>query len=97
MYFREFGIRQPEFERADNAVDLLAPAHADNRRGHRGIVQRPRDGHFAGSAAVALADFAEQRSHGEIARKPGLLKGRITEAFFKPLPDEELDAWNNPR
>ena len=29
------------------------------------------------------------------ARRPGTLKGqfRVTEAFFEPLPDDELDAW----
>jgi prevent-host-death family protein len=26
-------------------------------------------------------------------RKPGLLKGRVTAAFFEPLPDEELAGW----
>lgn len=28
-------------------------------------------------------------------RKPGLLKGKlhVTEAFFEPLPPEELEAW----
>jgi prevent-host-death family protein len=26
-------------------------------------------------------------------RRPGRLKGRIGDAFFEPLPDEELDAW----
>lgn len=26
-------------------------------------------------------------------RQPGLAKGRITEAFFEPLPADELDAW----
>ena len=26
-------------------------------------------------------------------RKPGLAKGRLTEAFFEPLPADELDAW----
>lgn len=26
-------------------------------------------------------------------RKPGLLKGRIEDAFFEPLPEEELAAW----
>lgn len=31
----------------------------------------------------------------EKPRKPGLLKGkiRLTEAFFEPLPPEELEAW----
>lgn len=27
------------------------------------------------------------------ARKPGLLKFRLGDAFFDPLPDEELKAW----
>ena len=26
-------------------------------------------------------------------RQPGLAKGRITDAFFAPLPADELDAW----
>jgi prevent-host-death family protein len=26
-------------------------------------------------------------------RTPGLARGRVTEAFFEPLPPGELDAW----
>ncbi|MEW6611390.1 MAG: type II toxin-antitoxin system Phd/YefM family antitoxin [Pseudomonadota bacterium] len=26
-------------------------------------------------------------------RKPGLVKGRVGEAFFEPLPAEELEGW----
>jgi len=26
-------------------------------------------------------------------RRPGLLKGRVTAAFFEPLPGEELGSW----
>ncbi len=26
-------------------------------------------------------------------RRPGLAHGRVTEAFFEPLPDDDLDAW----
>lgn len=26
-------------------------------------------------------------------RQPGLVKGRITDAFFEPLPPDELAAW----
>ena len=26
-------------------------------------------------------------------RRPGLLNGEVGEAFFEPLPDEELEAW----
>ncbi len=26
-------------------------------------------------------------------RQPGLVKGRITDAFFEPLPEDELAAW----
>lgn len=27
-------------------------------------------------------------------RQPGRLKGKLGDAFFEPLPDEELDTWN---
>lgn len=26
-------------------------------------------------------------------RRPGRLSGRVGDAFFQPVPDEELDAW----
>lgn len=26
-------------------------------------------------------------------RQPGVAKGRVTDAFFEPLPEEELAAW----
>jgi prevent-host-death family protein len=26
-------------------------------------------------------------------RRPGIAKGRVTDAFFEPLPDDELAAW----
>jgi prevent-host-death family protein len=26
-------------------------------------------------------------------RRPGIAKGRLTDAFFEPLSDEELEAW----
>lgn len=26
-------------------------------------------------------------------RQPGRLKGRVKEAFFEPLPEDELSAW----
>jgi len=26
-------------------------------------------------------------------RQPGRLEGRVTDAFFEPLPPEDLDAW----
>lgn len=26
-------------------------------------------------------------------RRPGFAKGKLTDAFFEPLPIEELDAW----
>ena len=29
----------------------------------------------------------------EEPRNPGLAKGRVTDAFFEPLPADELDAW----
>jgi prevent-host-death family protein len=30
---------------------------------------------------------------GEEPRQPGLAKGRLTDAFFEPLPADELGAW----
>lgn len=29
-----------------------------------------------------------------VPRQPGLLAGTVGAAFFEPLPDDELDAWN---
>ena len=29
----------------------------------------------------------------EEPRKPGLAKGRLTDAFFEPLPADEMEAW----
>ena len=26
-------------------------------------------------------------------RTPGIIKGKVTDAFFEPLPEEELQAW----
>ena len=28
-----------------------------------------------------------------LPRVPGIARGRVTEAFFEPLPDAELEAW----
>ena len=28
-----------------------------------------------------------------LPRVPGIAQGRVTEAFFEPLPDTELEAW----
>lgn len=28
-------------------------------------------------------------------RTPGLLPGRLNDAFFEPLPEEELQQWNS--
>ena len=28
------------------------------------------------------------------ARKPGWLHGKLGKAFFEPLPDDELEAWD---
>jgi prevent-host-death family protein len=33
------------------------------------------------------------RADNEEPRRPGLAKGRVTDAFFEPLPDDELEAW----
>jgi prevent-host-death family protein len=28
-----------------------------------------------------------------VPRAPGIAKGKVTEAFFEPLPEEELEVW----
>ena len=28
-----------------------------------------------------------------VKREPGIAKGAVTEAFFEPLPEDELDRW----
>lgn len=32
-------------------------------------------------------------SNPQMPRTPGRLKGRLGEAFFEPLPEEELEQW----
>ncbi|MFN3543979.1 MAG: type II toxin-antitoxin system Phd/YefM family antitoxin [Thiobacillus sp.] len=32
----------------------------------------------------------------KLKRMPGRLAGHIDEAFFEPLPEAELDAWEKP-
>ena len=43
----DFGVAEPEIRRADDAIDLRRGAHADDRAGHCGMAQRPRDRDFA--------------------------------------------------
>jgi prevent-host-death family protein len=42
----------------------------------------------AGHPVARLVPFGPKEP-----RTPGLVKGRLTEAFFEPLPADELDAW----
>lgn len=30
-----------------------------------------------------------------VRRQPGRLQGQVGNAFFEPLPDDELDAWED--
>lgn len=30
------------------------------------------------------------------ARQPGIARGRVTDAFFEPLPDDETSGWDDP-
>ncbi len=55
------------------------------KRAHEGeeiIVAR------AGKPYARLVPLEEKKE-----RTPGLIEGRLTEAFFEPLPPEELEAW----
>ncbi len=42
----------------------------------------------AGKPIAKLTAFDSRRE-----RKPGLVKGRLTKAFFEPLPADEIEAW----
>ena len=57
---------------------LLARAHA----GEEIIISR---------AGVPYARLIPLESVGE--RKPGIAKGAVTDAFFEPLPEDELGRW----
>ena len=43
----------------------------------------------AGKPYARLVPLAEGQP-----RVPGIADGRVDETFFEPLPDSELDAWN---
>jgi prevent-host-death family protein len=34
------------------------------------------------------------RVEDQTPRRPGIANGRLTDAFFEPLPDDELAAWD---
>lgn len=53
------------------------------RRGEEIILAR------AGEPIARLVPIQPARQH----RQPGRLVGRVTDAFFEPLPEEELRAW----
>lgn len=46
----------------------------------------------AGKPLARLLPLENQRP-----RRPGIAKGRVTDAFFEPLPPEELEAWEGRR
>jgi prevent-host-death family protein len=43
----------------------------------------------AGKPYARLMPLAQEPG----GRRPGRLVGRVGDAFFEPLPDSELDAW----
>lgn len=45
----------------------------------------------AGKPYARLVPLEVKPTH----RQPGRLKGKVGEAFFDPLPDEELEAWED--
>lgn len=58
------------------------------------LLERVRNGEEiilarAGEPIARLAPITPRARH----RQPGRLVGRVTEAFFDPLPEEELRGW----
>lgn len=45
----------------------------------------------AGKPYARLMPLAEE----PLRRRPGRLEGRVGAAFFEPLPEAELDAWES--
>jgi hypothetical protein len=43
--------------------------------------------------AVLRGDMLNSKIEAESPREPGLLKGKLGQAFFEPLPEEELQLW----
>lgn len=43
----------------------------------------------AGKPYARLVPLAQEPAH----RQPGRLNGKVGDAFFEPLPEQELDAW----
>jgi prevent-host-death family protein len=42
----------------------------------------------AGKPQAKLVPIQERET-----RRPGLARGQVTDAFFEPLPEEEMSAW----
>jgi hypothetical protein len=42
----------------------------------------------AGKPYAKLVSLEENKD-----RQPGLVKGRVTDDFFEPLPTNEIEAW----
>ena len=57
------------------------------------LIQRAHDGEeiILAKAGKPYARLVPLEAKKE--RVPGLVKGRVTEAFFEPLPPEEQEAW----
>jgi hypothetical protein len=63
----------------------------------RQIIEDPQDviavpPEFRHRRTEVIFIVLEQESTA-VERKPGFLKGQLGDAFFEPLPDTELDAW----
>lgn len=57
------------------------------------LLERVRHGEeiILAKAGKPYARLVPLERHQE--RRPGLLSGRVTSAFFDPLPNEEIEAW----
>ncbi len=44
---------------------------------------------------VNTVEITVMKKENNNPRIPGLLKGKLGKAFFEPLPEEELQQWEN--
>src|SRR5205823_14694046 len=82
-----FSIAQPQLARTHHAIRLTRVPRANNRSGHGGVAQRPRDCDFSRRTPMPIPDLAQFFNQLKSSRKARLLEIRMAAApiVFRPL------------
>src|SRR5580698_844461 len=73
LNLRELLLRKPEPSRWNHTLDLLRVASADDRRSHRGMMQRPRNRDDTRAHSMTLPNLADEVRHSKVPRQQRLL------------------------